>query len=189
MILIYMCLIWSLKVIDKKYRKNVAISGSSDYITHMTNTTTTPATTISYIASPSSRINKRCTWWAKRIPAGFAASIKLDDKDSLHPLPWLNRNADIELEEGEAVLSSEQINAYHNRGYLTTLDLVLDGKLYQLEYGADLKASIKSLATPEQWMELKDGSGDIVACLRYLKALALFDREQIATLAEFLHEV
>ncbi len=136
---------------------------------------TEAATTVSFIAK---RIDRRCKWWAVKIPAGEAASLRLDDTTSTRRFGFLAAGADLELSEGDAVVISEQRHHRKDRGYDVALHVVIGGKVREYRPGAATKASIKAAATPEQWTELKDGSGEVAACLRLLKAIGMFSAEQ-----------
>ncbi len=140
-------------------------------------------TTISYTAAPA---DSRCAWWSKHIPAGFAADIDLADKESLASLPFLKKNADLELEEGEAILDSEANHHRKARGYTVQLLIARGGKLRTVKATGELKIAIKQVATPEQWAVLKQGSGDVAAVLRYLKAITIMSPEQVSELRGIL---
>lgn len=135
-------------------------------------------TTVSFTAR---RIDKRCRWWAVRIPAGDAARIDLDDSTSTRAYPFLQPGADLELRNGDAVLISEQRHHTKMRGYDVALHVAVAGAMRVYRPDAGTKARIKAAATPEQWRELCRGSGDVAAALiRVLKALSMFDRGQLA---------
>lgn len=133
------------------------------------------STTVSYTANP---VDSRCQWWAVKIPAGFVQRIDLGDTASMRPLGFLKKGADLELEEGESVLSSEALHHRKARGFQVELRTVISGSLRVLRPDADMKARIKAAATPDQWAKLKAGSGDVAACLRALMALEMFDEAQ-----------
>lgn len=132
--------------------------------------------TISYTAAPC---DSRCSWWAVRIPAGYVQGISLNDTSSLRPLGFLKKNADLELEEGEAVLSSEAGHHRKQRGFSVCIKIAVNGKLRRITPNGDMKSRIKEAATPEQWAKLKAGSGDVAACLRVLMALEMFNEPQL----------
>jgi len=124
------------------------------------------ATTVSYVAKPK---NHRCAWWSVRIPADYDI-FRLDDKQSLRPLGFLRNGDDVELEEGEAILDSEARHHRKQRGYVVRIGIVEDGKLNWYSPGAETKSKIKEWSSPDQWATLKNGSGDVAACLRLLLA-------------------
>lgn len=132
--------------------------------------------TVSFIAKP---VDRRCQWWAVRIPAGFVRGIRLDDKTSLRPLGFLKSGEDLELEEGEAVLTSEARHHNKARGYDVCLHVVAGGVIRKFSPTLDTKEKIKCLVSPEHWNVLKHGSGEVAACLRVLMFLELAGEGQI----------
>jgi hypothetical protein len=122
--------------------------------------------TVSYIANPR---DSRCLWWSVHIPRAFTLG-SLDNKTSLRELGYLKKGADIELEEGDAVLDSEENHHRKARGYTVKIGIVIAGTLRWFQPGEKTKANIKAFASPEQWSTLKLGSGDVAACLRLLVA-------------------
>ena len=139
--------------------------------------------TITFIAKAR---DKRCNFWAVRIPVNFGSKLDLNNTTSLKSLGYLRYGADIELIENEAVLTSEAIHHSKNRGYNVQLHFVFGEKMYRIQPSLELKKTIKELATDEEWMLLKDGSGDITAALRFLKATRIFDVEKTKKLLELI---
>ena len=138
--------------------------------------------TYSYVAKPA---DSRCKWWCKVIPAAVAATLDLTDRTSLHALEFVKKNADLELNEGDFVLDSEELHHRKSRGYRTVIGQVVrnpDGvlALHAPGWGAEgeamrtpdmeCKQAIKAAATREQWSQLSQGTGDVAACLRWAKA-------------------
>lgn len=146
--------------------------------------------TISYVAKP---VDHRCKWWSVRIPAGYTLrnTFALDDETSMRPLGFVKRNADLELEIGEALIDSEAKHHAKHRGYKVAVGFVTRGGIYWIQPTSEIKTLIKSAATPEQWERLKRGSGDVAACLRLLMAVEMFAPEQLrqvsSTLADAIH--
>lgn len=118
---------------------------------------------VSYVASP---IDKRCSWWGIRINSDFKLG-SLDDTSCTKSIGYLKSGADLELEEGDAVLMSEADHHAKNRGYYVRIVFVKDGNLYRIgRPNAQIKKNIKEWASDDQWEILKKGSGDVAACLR-----------------------
>jgi len=122
--------------------------------------------TVSYVAAPC---DSRCRWWSVRIPKDYDIG-DLNDKESLRPLGFLKSGADIELDEGDAILDSEAVHHSKNRGYVVKIAFVINGELKWFSVNMAVKERMKEWATPEQWAILKDGSGDVAACLRVFMA-------------------
>lgn len=137
--------------------------------------------TISFTATP---MDARCQWWAKHIPAGFAANIDLADTASLSSLPFLRKGADLELEEGDCVLTSEALHHRKPRGYIVLLHIVHEGDKIEIRPSMELKMAIKAIATKDQWASLKNGSGDVAGVLRAAMAFSIFSAEQRAKLMD-----
>jgi len=140
--------------------------------------------TLSYVAKPA---DPRCKWWCKVIPAAVALTLDLTDRTSLHALPFVKKNADLELAEGDFVLDSEELSHRKARGYKTTIAQIVrraDGTLMLAGPDNDpngglatpqmaTKQAIKAAATRAQWAQLSQGTGDVAACLRWAKARAM----------------
>ena len=122
--------------------------------------------TISYIATPT---DARCKWWSVFIQKTFELG-SLDDKTSTKALGYLRRGADLELEDGDAVLDSEARHHRKQRGFDVMIGIAINGALEWFEPGAEMKAKIKAWANPDQWKTLRKGSGNVAACLRLLAA-------------------
>jgi len=135
--------------------------------------------TLSYIANPS---DSRCKWWSVKIPAAFAIA-DLNDKTSLRALGFLRRGGDIELEEGDAVLDSEEMHHCKYLGYRVLIGIAAGGELRWIRPNAVIKNAIKQWATPERWERLRRGNGDVAACLRFFMAWQMGFRWQ-PTLAD-----
>ena len=148
--------------------------------------------TLSYTAKP---VDDRCKWWSVRLPAGYVTrnTFALDDETSMRPLGFVKKNADLELEIGEAVIDSEAMHHRKHRGFTVSLALATRRGLKWVSPTKETKQAIKAAATPEQWERLKRGSGDVAACLRVLMAVELFSPEQLrqvdTELADAVHGV
>lgn len=115
------------------------------------------------------------TWYARPLSRDFLRTADLTQGDKVvWPIRSLNSGDDYEFDEGQSILELEAVHPYKQRGYIIILWIALRGDLLMINSLAATKQLIKSLATPDQWRQLKDGSGKVAGCVRIAKALELF---------------
>jgi hypothetical protein len=126
------------------------------------------ARSISFVATA---IDSRCKYWAMCLRKDYVVK-NLNTSEATEGLKYLRNGTDVELEEGDCVIESEENNHRRNRGYSVWFRIVKNGVLQNVKNpGANIKQAIKKWANDEQWEYLKEGSGQIAACLRLREAI------------------
>lgn len=92
---------------------------------------------------------------------------------------------EFELGDGEAVIESFLVHKRKFRGYEVFLYFTHDGVLYKLTPGMGLKQYIKKM-TGDDWVKLKDGSGDIDACKRFFIYFNLFCMDKLGCINDII---
>ena len=130
----------------------------------------TTINTTAYIAKPS---DSRCKYWAIRVPEVATLGERIAS-------PFLRIGADLELSDGESIITSE---AYHHRkmrGFRVRLVIAINAKIYFITPTAATKKYIKE----NGGKDLMGGTGEVDACLRV--ALWLRLQTDLATAFDLL---
>lgn len=109
--------------------------------------------TVGYVAKPQ---DSRCSWWAIQLPA----DIELTGERI--PAPFLRMGADLELKEGDMIVTSEARHHRKNRGYDVFLSVCVDGDVKTIFPLMQRKQFIKS----HGGKDLMHESGDVNGCVR-----------------------
>jgi len=121
--------------------------------------------TVTYIASPA---DERCRFWAARLN-----KLSVDCLTSRAELDYVKKDSDLELKNGEMIITSEARHHRKSRGYeiLLGMSSTEDNDIFWVEPTLDIKMHIKKTRP-----DLMVGSGDVTAALRL--ALFLQDEEE-----------
>ena len=136
--------------------------------------------TYTYIAKPA---DPRCKWWCIKLGDDLTAK----NLEHRYSTSYLCAGADLELKDGEMLLTSEERHHSKQRGYnvnLNVLSIAPDKQLSHTTFypNADVKKYIKE----NGGQDLMEGSGDVIACIRL--ALWLRRQQNLRTAIETLME-
>ena len=109
--------------------------------------------TVSFVAKPG---DSRCSWWSVQLPA----EIELNSEKI--PAPYLRNGADLELKEGDMLVTSEAKHHRKNRGYDVYLSVCVGGEVKHIFPAMQRKTFIKA----NGGKDLMHESGDVAGCVR-----------------------